>query len=1278
VNNRIGIVGVLSLVGVLLWAASVLPSASGPSDALATEILDATGVKGGLVVHVGCGDGTLTAALHASDSYLVHGLDASAKNVRTAREYIRSLGLYGVVSVDQLPGGRLPYIDNLVNLLVAEDLGKVAMREVRRVLAPDGVAHVKVGRKWVTSVKPRPQEIDEWTHYLHDPTNNAVAHDTVVGPPRHLQWVGSPRYSRHHDHMSGISAMVTAGGRLFYIFDHASPQAIQLPSEWLLVGRDAFSGTILWKRPIETWHTQMFRLKSGPAQLTRRLVAMGERVYATLGLEAPVSALDAATGETVRTYQETEGTEEILLSDGILFLLVNESPFRQPALPSEDGEKVVCLDRGNGGELWHSEPLGRRREIPTFFAPTVVVYGDVVLYSGGSEAPDERDRGGGVNSMYALSAETGETLWTAEHPESGYKSAEDLLVVQGLVWLPETTVGSLLGTMIGRDVHTGEVKKEFPPDVETHWFHHRCHRAKATEKYLLTSRTGIEFVDPRTEHWECHHWVRGGCLYGIMPANGMVYNPPHPCACYLEAKLYGFNALAPASPARQRLLSAASERDRLERGPAYGAEVGRAAGAEADWPTYRCDASRSGRTGARVPASLQRAWRAELGGKLSSVVMADGKVFVASIDTHTVHALADDSGRELWSYTTGGRVDSPATIFEGRVLFGSADGHVYCLRADDGELMWRFRAAPVDLRVTSFEQVESVWPVHGSVLVYDGALWCVAGRSMFLDGGLRLLQLDPRTGRKMSERIMDDRVPDSDENLQVVMKGLNMPVALPDVLSCDGKYLYMRSQRFDLSGERQEIEIPTLNVSQQRGEGPHLFCPTGFLDDIWWHRSYWVYGRVWKSGAGGYHQAGRVAPAGRPLVFDETTVYGYGRKPQYYRWTTPMEYQLFATAKQPEQLRLGTAQQARRGASRQPNRGIALDWTQEVPVLVRAMVLADETLFLAGPPDVVDEVESLRTFDQADTQLLLARQAAVYEGSEGAVLWAVSTDGTKLAEQKLDSVPVHDGMAAADFYILRIYWDDQEMPSVECPAADFFASGWGRFAQINSLPVSVNPNSGYNCFWEMPFRKRCRMTLENRHREDMTLYYQINYTLTDVPDDAGYFHAQFRRTNPLSYKQPYTIVDGITGQGHYVGTAMAWGVNNTGWWGEGEIKFFIDGDDEFPTICGTGTEDYFGGAYNWDVDGRYTNYSTPFLGMHCFSTDGTYQSQQRFSLYRWHVMDPIRFETDLRVTIQALGWRDGGRYLPLQDDIASVAYWYQTLPAAPFPPLGDEDYLEII
>jgi hypothetical protein len=266
--------------------------------------------------------------------------------------------------------------------------------------------------------------------------------------------------------------------------------------------------------------------------------------------------------------------------------------------------------------------------------------------------------------------------------------------------------------------------------------------------------------------------------------------------------------------------------------------------------------------------------------------------------------------------------------------------------------------------------------------------------------------------------------------------------------------------------------------------------------------------------------------------------------------------------------------------------------------------------------------------------------------------------------------------------ILRIYWDDQETPSVECPAGDFFACGWGQYAQISSLAVCVNPGSAFNCYWEMPYRSGFRVTMTNIAAQEMTLYYQITFTETDVPDDLAYFHAQFRRVNPLPYKQVYTILDGVCGQGQYVGTYMAWGVNNNGWWGEGEIKFYIDGDDEYPTICGTGTEDYFCGSYNFDVgkdQGGYREFTTPYSGLaQVIRPDGLYRSQMRFGMYRWHMTDPIRFERDLRVTIQALGWRSGGRYLPLQDDIASVAYWYQTLPTAPFPPLPDADNLEVI
>jgi len=268
------------------------------------------------------------------------------------------------------------------------------------------------------------------------------------------------------------------------------------------------------------------------------------------------------------------------------------------------------------------------------------------------------------------------------------------------------------------------------------------------------------------------------------------------------------------------------------------------------------------------------------------------------------------------------------------------------------------------------------------------------------------------------------------------------------------------------------------------------------------------------------------------------------------------------------------------------------------------------------------------------------------------------------------------------FSILRIYWDGSTTPAVECPVGDFFACGWNQYAQLSSLAVCVNPGSALNCYWEMPFRSGCKMTVTNIAEKEMVLYYQIDYTLTAVPEDAGYFHAQFRRQNPLPYKQVYTLLDGVRGQGHYVGTYLAWGVNNTGWWGEGEIKFYLDGDGDYPTICGTGTEDYFCGSYNFDVGkekGGYREFSTPYTGLaQVIRPDGLYASQTRFGMYRWHITDPIRFQEDLRVTIQALGWRSERRYLPLQDDIASVAFWYQTLPTAPFPKLPERDYLEVI
>lgn len=908
----------------------------------AAEILKATGIKGGIVVHLGSGDGELTAALRANDSYQVQGLDPDADDVAKSRRTLRAKGIYGPVSVDRLNGALLPYIDNFVNLVVAEELLGVSPDEVLRVLCPNGVAYFKQNGEWTKVVKPWPQDIDDWTHYFHDSTGNPVAHDRVVDTPERLQWVGSPRWSRHHDRMASMSALVSAKGRMTYIMDEGSRISIQLPSKWKLVSRDAFNGTILWKRSIAKWHNQMWPLKSGPTQLARRLVADDEHVYVTMGIKDPVSRLDAATGKTELTYSTTKGTEEIVLSSGVLFAMVNpdaselddfapklntgdqgrvngeyvwnEGPREIHALDAatgkplwkiagtivpltmavndqrlvySNGKEIVSIDRATGQRQWVSEPTTRRKALPFHFAPRLVMHGDVVLHAGGD------------GRMQSYSLADGKLLWESEHAPSGYQSPQDLICTGGLVWVAPTTSGRDSGIFTGRDPKTGDVKSKFSPDIDTYWFHHRCYIAKATDRFLIPSRTGIELVDFKAEHWDINHWVRGGCLYGVMPCNGLLYAPPHDCACYPEAKLYGLNALAPPLQSA-RLPKEISEADRLEKGPAYDAIKERDASAD-EWPVYRHDNARSGSSGQELAKDLSMAWEIKLPGRLSAITVAEKMAFVAQIDRHTVHALDVANGESRWTFTAGARVDSPPTYWKGRLLFGSTDGWVYCLRASDGALAWRYRAAPIDRRLGSFEQIESVWPVHGSVLVEKDILTFVCGRSSFLDQGMRYMRLDPRSGKKLSETVIDDRDPVTGEDIQVRLKTLQMPVGLNDILSSDGEFIFLRSQKFDESGQRIDIGPISGNAEEQggtqKGAGRHLFAPMGYLDDSWFHRSYWVYGKSFAGGHNGYYQAGKYTPSGRILVFNDKDVFGYARQPQYYRWTTTLEHQLFSASR---------------------------------------------------------------------------------------------------------------------------------------------------------------------------------------------------------------------------------------------------------------------------------------------------------------------------------------------------------------------------------------------
>jgi len=933
----------------LVMMLSLLPALRGASPAELLESLRAaTGFAGGMVVQVGCGDGDLLAALGKQENVLALGLTADAAAAKRAQERLHTLGMYGRISVRHWNTSFLPFVDNLANLvLITTPNPGVTAAELQRVVVPNGAVCTLVGEKWQVTRKPRPTDIDDWTHWLHGPDGNPVAQDDQVQPPRHLQWVGSPKWTRHHDRMASMSALVTTGGRIFYIMDEGSRAIVQLPPKWKLIARDAFNGTILWKRDIPTWHFHLWGLKSGPADLAQRLVAVGNRVYVTLGLDAQVTALDAATGKTVRTYANTKNTECILVDDGTVYAVAKPSPTKlDPFIPDRtgtwndtrrlgkvrgwdekpsmilalnaesgaekwryvgkvvpmslslgprkayfhDGGRILALNRATGKKLWQSEPVSRRKYIARRYGPNLIVHQDTILFTGG----DRKMRG--------VDATTGKILWTAPHPPSGHSSQEDLMVVNGLVWAAGIANGKNDGIWRGRDPRTGEVKVEFPPDVKTYWFHHRCHRSKATKNFLLPSRTGIEFVDFRKQSWDINHWVRGGCIYGIMPANGLTYTPPHSCACYMETKLFGFNALA-GSKQRSPLPTAAKQAPRLIRGPAYDTPMTTPSVAT-DWPTYRHDPVRSGSTTATVGTQLGKAWEVELKGRLTPPVIVGDLACVAAVDAHAVYGLDANTGKVRWRFTAGGRVDSPPTLHRGRAVFGAADGWVYCLRASDGALCWRFRGAPGDRLLCAYEQLESAWPVSGSVLVQNDAAHFVAGRSVFLDKGMRLCRVDVQTGRLLGETVLDETIGDTDRNLQELVQTLNMPVGLPDILSSDGKNLYMRSQRLTLQGK---IETPTPQPTEpaklagsQAGDDRHLFCPNGFLDGDWLHRSYWLFGRRYSSGCNWYHRAGQFTPAGRILSFNETSVYGFGRRPEYFEWSVPMEYHVFASDRDPE------------------------------------------------------------------------------------------------------------------------------------------------------------------------------------------------------------------------------------------------------------------------------------------------------------------------------------------------------------------------------------------
>ncbi len=1012
----------------------------------AKDILSATGIKGGLVVHLGCGDGKLTAALYANDSYLVHGLDNDPKSVAKARDYITSKGLYGKVSAEQWQGKDLPYNDNVVNLLVAEDLGDVSMDEVLRILCPEGVAYLKYDGKWKKTTKPRPADIDEWTHFLHDADNNAVAKDARIATPNHLQWQAEPKRTRDHAAQASISAMTSSGGRIFYILDEGPTSIIHRPAKWKLIARDAFNGKLLWKRDIDSWITHLHYFRSGPAQLPRRLVSIGDRVYVTLGFDAPVTALDAATGKTVMTYEGSKKAEELICHDGVLLVVVGEpqawnrhapvidnywqfydEQCPQPAkriiayqadtakqlwkiegdnlarlaplsLTSGnkkvfylDNEKLYCLDLQSGKECWNVS-------FPTHglflrnYAPTVVQYKDTVACLS-------------LERLAVFSIKDGSRLWE-NRGYAGFASPGDLFIINDTVWtFPGTQAIRVKADDVpgkGKefpafDLYTGQVKKTLvKKDVWPTGHHHRCYRNKATERYLISSRRGLEFVDLEGDDNITNWWVRGVCQYGLMPCNGLIYAPPHPCQCFTDIKFDGFHALA-AQKVNSQIESQSQER--LTKGKAYekvkpGAEQPTPDTAELvsrnliwappvpnanpqEWPTYRHDITRSGCASTKVPVELKKKFETDIGGELSSVVVAQNKLFVSAVDRQTIYCLDAADGKELWKFIAAGRVDSPPTIYGQTAIFGCRNGYVYALRVADGEPAWRFRGAPVDRRTVVRDRLESLWPIHGSVLVVNGTVYFCAGHSSYLDGGIRLYGLDAKTGRVLHSTTLSS-------------PGASLDGALPDVLISDGQNIIMRQRRY--------------NLSLEPGEKPKtatIITNAGLLDDCWGHRHKWS----WTLGGGDVF--------GNLLAFNDKTAYGVqayytflkhdqsmhpgthtGHLHQKYaRYTEeqfPIGTRIFAQENKKEKItELGKKQ--RRKLSSNSHK-----WNRKTLVQFRAMVLADNFLFGAGWKDSV-KISEKNPYSENEPSLCVISTA----------------DGGTLKEYPLKAEPVFDGMAAA-------------------------------------------------------------------------------------------------------------------------------------------------------------------------------------------------------------------------------------------------------------------------
>lgn len=993
-----------------------------------SEFIEQFKFSGGVVVALDFDDGKFLADLATDGPFLIQGLLKGDERVVAARQAIQRAGVYGKVSCNGYNGRDLPYVDNLVNLLLVNESCQAPEAELMRVLIPGGRLVTKTPQGWKKRAKPMPDGIDEWNQHLRGADNNGVSLDDV-GPPQRLRWHDTPEYGRSKALSPSFTSMVSAGGILFTIEDRATTEDINAPVDYHLVARDAFNGMRLWKRRMKQWSAwQTQSIKSIPTQQQRCLAAIGNVVYCCPEFGGPITALAARNGAQRQVYAGTERTSEFVIAGNALYG-IQGAPYKLKkgsatvadvtlfALDLRKGSKrwtqsiateyigatlavkgnrlvyhsqagLACLDSETGKTMWteaieHSpkpkaaqkKPKASKRknllkDYSVYSAnehPTIVLTDDIVFC--------------GIREYLSAKRLTdGKTLWTAMGT-ANYMKSSDLFVANGLVWNRD---------LKGRDPKTGKVVRSLAQEMTGPMSHDRCYRNRITHRYYLNSASGgADFVKLDGKAETPNPWARSTCGLAVMPANGMLYNGPYVCQCAIGAMATGVNGFYNGSGDTDQLFTVKLA-PRLTKGPAFAKTSAKSATTANDWPTYRYSGMRSGVIPATTPQKLTRRWQVDIGSQPTAPTVAGGAVYVADRDSHTLHALDRETGRTRWTFIADGRIDSPPTYHEGLVLFGGRCGHVYCLRASDGQLVWKFSGLPERRLICDTGRLESAWPVNGSIMIHQDTAYFSAGRSTFLDGGIGLFGLDPRTGRMKYGRILQGPYQDEDRAFPVPSgQTFQLEGCKAGIFSSAGNELFIRHQAFNRELEPIQLaQVKTL----------HLMASPGFLNDSPQHRTYWTVDRNLRYG--GPTAKFNSGPAGDTIAFDGKLFYeirGYapGRNlPGRGRDLNPRElYSVFSG-------RHGYAQNKENPKAIPSVGGWEKRWQTPTPFAGHAIAAASNTLMVAGVPMRAD-------YTQKETD-------ASYAGQKGGIAWLLNTkDGKKLQELEFKAPPVWDGIAIA-------------------------------------------------------------------------------------------------------------------------------------------------------------------------------------------------------------------------------------------------------------------------